>query len=352
MKPHIAFTQGDTNGIGLELIFKTFESGAMYEICIPVIYGNTKVAKHHLSALGMNLSLNVISSPQEARDSHLNFINVDDSDVNVTFGKADAQSGLQARKALERAVEDWRASRVTALVTAPIDKSVIPAGDVPFTGHTEYLEAMTQSEGLMILFNERARVALATTHLPVSQVAGAITADVIEKKLKMLHHSLCRDFGLSAPRIAVLSLNPHCGDHGAIGNEDDQLVLPLVKRLNEEGLPCFGPYAADGFFGQRHYRQFDAVLAMYHDQGLAPLKMLDVDGGVNFTAGLPFVRTSPDHGTASDIAGKGEADTGAMLQAIYAAIDICRNRAAYDEAHKNPLEHVEFQRKERRENKE
>ena len=349
MKNKIAFTQGDTNGVGYELIFKAFETGALFEICTPVIYGHMKIARHHLSALGMNMSLNVISSPSEARENLLNFIIVDESDVNVTFGKSDAQSGLQARKALERAVEDWKNRQVDALVTAPIDKSVIPAGDVPFVGHTEYLEAATQSEGLMILFNERARVALATTHLPVSQVARALTPELLENKLKMLHHSLCRDFGLSNPRIAVLSLNPHCGDHGVIGNEDDELIVPLVKRLNSEGLPCFGPYAADGFFGQGHYTQFDAILAMYHDQGLAPLKMLDIDGGVNFTANLPFVRTSPDHGTASDIAGKGEADISAMLQAIYSAIDICRHREAYDEAHANPLEHVEYQRRETRE---
>ena len=233
-----------------------------------------------------------------------------------------------------------RNGAIDVLVTAPIDKNNIQSDTFHFPGHTEYLESSIGdgASSLMVLFNDRMRVALVTTHLPVSQIASAITKEKIISKIEVLNQSLKQDFAIEYPRIAVLALNPHSGDHGLLGNEEKEIITPAIEEAyNEKKICCFGPYAADGFFGNGSYTKFDGVLAMYHDQGLAPFKTLDMDSGVNFTAGLPFVRTSPDHGTGYDIAGKGVASPASMLAAIYAAIDIYRNRTTYAEIHANPL---------------
>lgn len=337
-KIKIGITQGDINGIGYEVIFKAFAHEDMFELCTPIVYGNEKVAHYHAKTLEEAPSFQVIGSAEDAHAHRINLIQTSEEECTVEFGKTTAASGRQAQTALRQALNDWQAGLLDVIVTAPICKAAIHSDSFPYAGHTEFFETMTESKGLMILSNPHVRVALATTHLPISQLAGAITAEMLEEKILMLHKSLQRDFLISSPRIAVLSLNPHCGDEGTIGTEEAEIILPTVKRLREEQhVPCFGPYPADGFFGNGMYTQFDAVLAMYHDQGLAPLKALGMEEGVNFTAGLPVVRTSPDHGTAFDIAGQDKATPDSMRQAIYAAIDIFRNRKAYDEAHEDPL---------------
>lgn len=337
-KIRIGITQGDTNGIGYEVIFKAFAAEEMFEFCTPIIYGNEKLAALHHKTLTEVPQFQVISNPAEATAHHLNLINVSEEECNVEFGVASPAAGRQAQAALSKAIADWKEGHIDVLVTAPICKASIHSDSFSYAGHTEYLEAVTECEGLMILSNESLRVALATTHLPISQLASAITSELIERKVRLLNDCLKRDYLISGPRIAVLALNPHCGDDGSIGTEDSEIIAPTVNKLREEGINCFGPYPADGFFGSMQYQHFDAVLAMYHDQGLAPLKTLGMDEGINFTAGLPIIRTSPDHGTAFDIAGRNLANPDSMRHAIYAAIDIYRNRKAYDEAHSNPLQ--------------
>lgn len=339
-KIRVAITHGDTNGVGYEIIFKVFADSAMLDLCTPIIYGSPRVAIFHRKALNLPTNFNTVQSADEAVDGKVNLVSCFDEEVKVDMGQPTAESGRAAYLALERAMEDYEKGYYDVLVTAPICKSAIQGEDFHFPGHTEFLQQRLSANGeeaLMILMNDKMRVALVTTHLPISQVANAITEEAVENKLRLLHTSLRRDFLISEPRIAVLSLNPHAGDNGLIGNEEAESIVPAIQKLNEEGINCFGPYPADGFFGDAAYRKFDAVLAMYHDQGLAPMKALGMADGVNFTAGLKLVRTSPDHGTAYDIAGKGIADENSMRQAIYKAIDIFRNRNFDDEAKVNPL---------------
>lgn len=341
-KPIIGLTHGDINGVGYEVILKAFDNEDLFDLCTPVLYGSPKAAIYHRNACSLQTNFNVIASADEAAEGQLNLVNCfGEKELQIDFGKSNAEAGQAALTALQQATADLKAGHIDALVTAPINKQSIQGEHFHFPGHTEYLEAALGQEGedkaLMILMSGALRVALVTTHLPIAQVAQAITEEAIEEKLRLLHQALQRDFLLSAPRIAVLALNPHCGDGGLLGTEETDIIAPTVARCFEEGIPCFGPYAADGFFGTDMYRHFDAVLAMYHDQGLAPFKALVMDEGVNFTAGLPFVRTSPDHGTAYDIAGKNQASPASLRQAIYAAIDITRHRADYDAAHANPL---------------
>ena len=335
--PIIAITQGDTNGIGYEVICKAFDDNAMFEICIPVVYGLSKAANAYKKALGLSVNFNEINSVAEAKEGCLNLINCGYEEVKVEFGTPSPEAGRAAFLALERAVNDCVAGRVEAIVTAPINKANIQSDKFHFAGHTEYLESKAEGEALMILTNQLMRVALVTTHLPMAEVASHITQEIVEKKIQHLYAALRKDFLLPAPRIAVLGLNPHNGDGGLMGNEEETIIKPAITAMNEKGIPCFGPYPADGFFGAGSYAHFDAILAMYHDQGLAPFKALSMDDGVNFTAGLSIVRTSPDHGTAYDIAGQNIASPQSMREAIYAAIDISRNRVADETANANPL---------------
>lgn len=348
-KIRVGITHGDTNGVGYELILKAFANVELFDFCTPIVYGSDKVASYHRKALENKTVWRTIDSADAALEGQLNLVDVvGDTDVKIQIGEPSAEAGKMARLALEAAVADAKVGKIDVLVTCPINKASIQSTDFQFPGHTEYLQQTFDQEGLMILMDKTMRVALVTTHLPISKVAEEITAERVETKLRQIHLSLKRDFCLSAPRIAVLSLNPHCGDAGLIGREEDEIIRPLIHKMNEESMPCFGPYSADGFFGASMYRHFDAVLAMYHDQGLAAFKALSMDEGVNFTSGLSIVRTSPDHGTAYDIAGKGVASEASFLQAIYSAIDIYRNRQRYDEAHANPLG---FEASERRENR-
>jgi 4-hydroxythreonine-4-phosphate dehydrogenase len=269
----------------------------------------------------------------------VNLLNCFDEDIKVEIGQPSQEAGQAALVALDRAMTDFRKGLYDVLVTAPINKATIQSPSFHFPGHTEYIETSVGDgkKALMILMNETLRVALVTTHLPVKDIATAITKESIIEKATIFHQALKRDFRISCPRIAVLSLNPHAGDDGLLGSEEKAVIIPAIEELADKGIQAFGPYAADGFFGSGTYDKFDGVLAMYHDQGLAPFKTIALESGVNYTAGLPIVRTSPDHGTAYDIAGKGIADENSMRQAIYTAIDVFRNRQDYDEPLQNPL---------------
>ena len=351
-KLKIGITHGDPNGIGYEIIFKTFADPTMLELCTPVIYGSPKVASYHRKTLDLQTNFNTVSSPADAVDGALNLVHCTADEVKIDLGQATEEAGRAAFVALERAVKDWKAGLIDAIVTAPINKHSIQNDSFRFPGHTEYISNRVGHDGqepLMILMNERLRVALVTTHLPIADVAKNITEERILARLGTLFNSLRRDLGISNPRIAVLALNPHAGENGLLGTEEQTVIAPAIAKAEEEGMTVYGPFAADGFFGTRAYEHYDAVLAMYHDQGLAPFKMQAMADGVNFTAGLDIVRTSPDHGTGYDIAGQGIADENSFRQALYAAIDIRRNRQAWDEAHANPLEKLYVDKRDRSE---
>ena len=338
-KIRVAITHGDTNGIGYEVIFKTFADPAMLELCTPIIYGSPKIAAYHRKALNMETNFSIINQAEDARDGRVNLLTCFDEETKVEIGQPSAEAGEAALKALDRAMTDYRKGLYDVLVTAPINKATIQSPSFHFPGHTEYIETCVgeANKALMILMNENLRVALVTTHLPIKDVAKAITKEAIVTKATIFNLALKRDFRISKPRIAVLSLNPHAGDNGVLGTEEQETIKPAIDELASQGIQAFGPYPADGFFGSGTYDYFDGVLAMYHDQGLAPFKTIALESGVNYTAGLPLVRTSPDHGTAYDIAGQGKADENSMRQAIYTAIDIWRNRRNYDEPLQNPL---------------
>lgn len=344
----VGITHGDTNGVGYEIILKAFAEQTMFEVCTPIVFGSAKIGSYHRKALGIETQFHFVNSAKDAVDGRLNLVNCFDNDVNVEFGRTSQEAGRAAYWALEAATEALKNGEIDVLVTAPICKNAIQSPDFNFAGHTEYLANRIGegNEPLMVLANDVMRVALVTTHLPISEVAAAITKENVAKKIRQLNKSLQHDFLISAPRIAVLGLNPHNGDDGVMGHEEKEAIAPAVQEAVEQGIQCFGPYPADGFFGAGMFSHFDAVLAMYHDQGLAPFKALSMDNGVNITAGLPYVRTSPDHGTAFDIAGCNKASESSFRQAIYTAIDIHRNRKADDEARKNPLPKLYHERKE------
>lgn len=335
----VAITHGDTNGIGYEVILKTFATPTILELCTPIVYGSPKLAAYHRKALNLETSFNIIERTEDACDGKLNILACFDDEVKVDLGQPSEEAGKAALMALDRAMTDYRSGLYDVLVTAPINKATIQGEGFHFPGHTEYIETCVGegNKALMILMNEDLRVALVTTHLPIRNVAEAITQEAIVEKASIFNLSLKRDFRISSPRIAVLSLNPHAGDNGLLGNEEKDIIIPAIEELEKKGIQAFGPFPADGFFGTAAYSHFDGVLAMYHDQGLAPFKTIALDNGVNFTAGLPIVRTSPDHGTAYDIAGQGKADENSFRQAIYTAIDVFRNRQFYDEPMQNPL---------------
>lgn len=337
----VGITHGDMNGIGYEVILKTLADSRIEELCTPVIYGSSKVAAYHRKALELPpVNMNIITQAEEAGQNRVNIINCVDDDVKVELAQSTAIAGEAAFRALEAAVADLKRGAIDVLLTAPINKHNIQNEDFHFPGHTEYLEECfggVGKKGLMILLNERLRVALVTGHIPLAEVASAITVEGIVGKLRIFNQSLKQDFGIVKPRIAVLSLNPHAGDAGLLGKEEEEIILPAMQEAEKRGVMSFGPYAADGFFGAEMYEHFDGVLAMYHDQGLAPFKTLAMDDGVNFTAGLPIVRTSPAHGTAYDIAGQNLASEQSFRQALYTALDIYRNRLTFREATANPL---------------
>lgn len=344
----VGITHGDINGIGYEVILKTFADLRIAELCIPVIYGSAKVAAYHRKALELPpVTFNQISRAEEASENKVNIISCVNDELKVELGKSTKIAGDASLAALERATADLRDGVIDVLVTAPINKDNIQQDGFHFPGHTEYLEEKFGNDGaksLMILVKDDLRVALVTGHIPLSQVPSAVTPEKIKQTLEILNRSLKRDFNIGKPRIAVLSLNPHAGENGLLGSEENDIIIPAIRDAADTGILCFGPYAADGFFGSGHFKQFDGILAMYHDQGLAPFKTLAMEDGVNFTAGLPIVRTSPAHGTAYDIAGKNEASEESFRQAIYLAIDTYRNQVSYDEAGANPLKKLYFEK--------
>lgn len=335
-KIKVALTHGDTNGIGYEIILKMLEDPRMAELCTFVIYGSGKAAGYYRKAMDLpSIRLQRINKASEAQEGVYNIINVISEEVQIEPGKPTKVAGAAALAALEAAVRDLRAGDVDVLVTAPIDKHSIQCPEFSFPGHTEYLQACLTDDSnseddkaLMMMCAGDLRIALATTHLPLREVADAITEELLMDKIAQFERSLRIDFGIVKPRIAVLSLNPHCGENGLLGVEEAEVIAPTIAAAQEAHMLVFGPYAADGFFGSGNHTLFDGVLAMYHDQGLTPFKTIAMNSGVNFTAGLPYVRTSPDHGTGFDIAGQGKANPESLREAVYMAIDIYRRRNA------------------------
>lgn len=336
----VGITHGDYNGIGYEVILKMLDDERIPELCTPVIYGSAKIAALYRKQLGLQGPAPVqIKQADDANPGQYYIINVIGEDAKVETGHPSAEAGQAAFAALERAVADLREGKIDVLLTAPINKATIQSELFTFPGHTEYLETSVGDgeKALMILFNDRLRVALATIHVPLAKVAEAVTKENLIDKIVRFNASLIKDFGIVKPRIAVLGLNPHCGDGGLMGSEEKDIILPAIEECRTRKIHAFGPYAADGFFGSGNFGKFDGVLAMYHDQGLAPFKTIAGGSGVNFTAGLPYVRTSPDHGTGFDIAGQGVASSDSMREALYAAIDIYRNRQNHNERTASPL---------------
>lgn len=345
----IGITQGDIDGIGYEVILKMLEDTRIAELCTVVVYGSAKIAAFYRKLLDLEpVNFVQIPSAAEARDGVYNIVNVVAEDTKVEPGVPSEVAGAAALAALEAAVADLREGNIDAIVTAPIDKHTIHSEVFNFPGHTEYLQSRLASEtsdkALMIMASDNIRVALVTTHVPLEEVPALITRESVFSTIMNLRRSLCRDFGIDAPRIAVLALNPHAGENGLMGSAEEEIIKPAIEDAFAKKALCFGPYPADGFWGSQAYEKFDGIVAMYHDQGLAPFKALAMNEGVNFTAGLPYVRTSPDHGTGYDIAGKGEADPESMRQALYMAIDVVRSRSAFDAARINPLRKQYFEK--------
>ena len=334
----VGISVGDINGIGIEVILKTFDDNRMLELCTPVIFASSKTVSAHRKELNLNTQTQGVDDASKAVTGKINLVNVWKDTPQIEFGKETKEGGKYAFLSLKAAIKSLKKGDVDVLVTAPINKHNIQSDTFKFQGHTEFLESQLEGESLMILMNESVKIGLITGHIPVQKIPETITPELIIEKVTIMYQTLIRDFGIARPKIAVLGLNPHCGDNGVIGNEDDEVVKPTLEKLQESGKLVYGPYAADGFFGSVSYKGFDGILAMYHDQGLAPFKTLAFGGGVNYTAGLSKIRTSPDHGTAYEIAGKGKADHNSFKQAVYMAIDIFNQRSTYDELTQNPLE--------------
>ncbi len=338
-KIRIGISIGDINGIGLEVIIKGLYHKNILNLCTPVIYGSSKVLSYHKNIVGLeDFHFSSAKSADRIKKGTINIVNCWQDDVNITLGKLSDSSGKYAKISLEQAVIDLKNNYIDALVTAPINKKAMQTANFPFPGHTEFLtDAFATKESLMFMVNDDLRVGLVTNHLALKNVPEAITKEAISKKLNLINESLKMDFGIDKPKIALLGLNPHASDDGLLGNEEESIIRPVVIEAKKKGLMVMGPFPADGFFGSGQYRKFDGILAMYHDQGLVPFKALSFGEGVNFTAGLPIVRTSPDHGTAYEIAGQNKADASSFRKAVFLAIEIARNRQAYKEMHANPI---------------
>jgi 4-hydroxythreonine-4-phosphate dehydrogenase len=335
----LGITQGDINSISYEVIMKALADNRIFDLCTPVVYGSPKVAAYHRKALDLeNFSFNSIRNVDEALAKRANIINCIDDSVRVELGKSTPFAGEASFEALEAAVKDLSEGKLDVIVTGPINKANIKSEKFNFNGHTEYFETRFNSEGvLMLMVNELMRIGVVTSHVPLAKVTEYITQDIILRKLRIMNKSLLSDFAIRRPRIAVLGLNPHAGDNGLIGDEEIKEIIPAINEAQNEGIMAFGPFPADGFFGAGNFKKYDGILAMFHDQGLVPFKALTIEGGVNYSAGLPVVRTSPAHGTAYDIAGKNLASPDSFRKAIYMAVDIFKNRRQYREFSSNPL---------------
>jgi 4-hydroxythreonine-4-phosphate dehydrogenase len=345
-KIRVAITHGDTNGVGYEMILRAFEDSTMLELCTPIVYGSAKVAEYYINRLKMEeVQINQINDASEARPGRLNLLDCfGNEEIPVMQGEATRESGLAALKALQRAVDDYKKGAFDVLVTAPVNRSTMDG----FNGHADFLEKQLNegSKGLSVLLNDDFRVALVTNNLAIKDIPESITKQRIVEKGILFSQILRRDLRVSSPRIAVLSLNPRCGEEGALGDEEHEIIAPAIEQLAGEGIQAFGPYAADSFFGHADYYHFDGVLAMYHDQGTTPFKTLAPEDGVRFTAGLPIVRTAPAHGVMLNMAGRNQASGDSLRHAIYTAIDVARNRTHYDEPLQNPLPKLYHEKRE------
>ncbi len=338
-KVRVGITSGDINGIGIEVIIKTLADERMLDHCEPIIYASTKVLAYHKNIVNpRSFDFRGITDASRPHSGKINIVNVWEEDINITLGEENESSGRFAYTSLDRAAQDLKAGHLDVLVTAPINKKVMQLAGFPYPGHTEYLTAQWEAdENLMLMVQGDLRIAVATNHIPVSDIPSVLTKQLVYKKTKLLLDSLKKDFSLEKPRIALLGVNPHAGDQGAIGEEEEYLIRPVIAEFAKKGVLISGPHSADGFFGSGDYTKVDGILAMYHDQGLIPFKTLSFGQGVNYTAGLPIVRTSPDHGTAFGIAGQNVAEPRSFRNALFLALDIFRNRAAYQESHENAL---------------
>jgi 4-hydroxythreonine-4-phosphate dehydrogenase len=333
----VGISLGDLNGIGIEVILKTFEDKRMLDFCTPVLFGSTKVVSYHKKALDNPTQIHGITAINQINHTKINLLNIWKEDVEIELGTATKIAGEYAAKSLEAAVTHLKEKKIDVLLTAPINKETIQSETFNFPGHTEFLEENLDGKSLMILMTNELKIGLVTGHIPISKVAETITPELIKEKVAIMHHSLQQDFGIRKPKIAILGLNPHNGDKGVIGEEEDVMIKPTIDEIKESGKLVYGPYAADGFFGAKTYAQFDGILAMYHDQGLAPFKALSFGNGINYTAGLSEIRTSPDHGTGFEIAGKNSANNDSFKEALFSAIAIFKCREEYKGLTKNPL---------------
>jgi 4-hydroxythreonine-4-phosphate dehydrogenase len=336
----VGITQGDINGIGYEVVIKTLLDNRVNDFCIPVLYGSPKVAAYHRKAINQeSFNFHQIKDISEINSKRSNIINCMDDNVRVELGRTTDYGGEGSIKSIEAAIADLKAGKIDVLLTSPINKQNVQTPNFKFPGHTEYLaKTFNSPDVLMLMVSDIMRVGVVTGHIPLSQVSSTITEDLILKKLRILNTTLIKDFGIRKPRIAVFGINPHAGDGGVLGKEEQEIIIPALKKANDENILALGPYPSDGFFGSENFSKVDAILAMYHDQGLTPFKALAFDNGVNFTAGLPIIRTSPAHGTAFEIAGQGIASENSFRNALFLAIDLYKNRIAYEELTKNPLQ--------------
>ncbi|MEO6348386.1 MAG: 4-hydroxythreonine-4-phosphate dehydrogenase PdxA [Aquaticitalea sp.] len=335
----VGISVGDLNGIGTEIILKTFEDSRMLEFCTPVIFASIKTMSFFKKHFDSPINFHGINEVNQIVEGKVNVLNVWKENPNIEFGKENNEIGLFAVKSLEKATEALKNEDIDVLVTAPINKLTIQSDSFKFPGHTNYLAKELGGTSLMFMVTEELKVGLLTDHVPLKDVSNTINAKLITEKIETVYNSLIQDFRINKPRIALLGINPHAGDNGVIGEEDDKIVRPTLEKIREKGKLVYGPYSADSFFGSKNYKNFDAVIASYHDQGLIPFKTITFGEGVNFTAGLSKVRTSPDHGTAFEIAGKGEADESSFKEAVFMAIKIYTNRKEYRKLSKNPLKH-------------
>ncbi|HLT34029.1 MAG TPA: 4-hydroxythreonine-4-phosphate dehydrogenase PdxA [Aquaticitalea sp.] len=333
----VGITVGDLNGIGTEIILKTFDDPRMLEFCTPIIFASIKTMSFFKKHFDSAINFHGINEANQIVDGKVNVLNVWKEHPSIEFGKEDSDIGLLAVKSLEKATEALKNDDIDVLVTAPINKLTIQSDSFKFPGHTNYLAKELGGTSLMFMVTDELKVGLLTDHVPVKDVASHITSKLITEKIDVIYNSLVQDFKINKPRIALLGINPHAGDNGVIGEEDDKIVKPTLEKIRERGKLVYGPYSADSFFGSKNYKNFDAVIASYHDQGLIPFKTITFGSGVNYTAGLSKIRTSPDHGTAFEIAGKGEADESSFKEAVFTAIKIFNNRKEYKKLSKNPL---------------
>ncbi len=334
----VGFTTGDMNGIGPEILLSSLQNADLLTFCTPVIYGPLKNLNYTLSHLGFDISFNKITSADKLKEGKINVIDSFKNPPKILFGSLNKEVGYAAFESIKKGVKDLKDGKIDVLVTPPINKEAIHSENFPFMGHTDYINSEIRGSSTMMMVSNDLRVALLTEHIPVAKVTESITPDLVEKKVNSLNETLMRDFLIERPKIAILSIDPHVGDGGVIAENDKNLIVPAIKKMQDSGVLVYGPFSADSFFGSAEYKKYDLIIAAYHDQGLIPFKTLSFGMGVNYTSGLDKIRTSPDHGTAYSIAGKGVASTESFLCSIYLAIDVFRRRKIYDELSKNKLE--------------